>query len=98
MFRRLGLQRGDVVAFVLPNLPETHWTIWGGETAGIVFPINPLLEAPMMLELMNAARPKLVVTLAPTPGAGLWEKVSAVLPQVESLKTVLTFSPLRYLR
>jgi acyl-CoA synthetase (AMP-forming)/AMP-acid ligase II len=97
MFRRLGLQRDDVVAFVLPNLPETHWTIWGGETAGIVFAINPMLEAPMMLELMKAARPKLVVTLAPTPGADLWEKVSSVLPQVETLETVLTVSLVHYL-
>jgi fatty-acyl-CoA synthase len=98
MFRRLGLQRDDVVAFVLPNLPETHWTIWGGETAGIVMAVNPMLEPPMMLELMNAARPKLVVTLASMPGADLWEKVLSVLPQVESLKTVLRVNPMRYLR
>jgi acyl-CoA synthetase (AMP-forming)/AMP-acid ligase II len=97
MFRRLGLQRGDVVAFILPNLPETHWTIWGGEAAGVVFPINPLLEAPMMLELLNAARPKFVVTLAPTPGSDLWEKVSPVLPLVDSLAGVLSVDPQRYL-
>lgn len=98
MFRRLGLQRGDVVAFVLPNLPETHWTIWGGEAAGIVFPINPLLEAPMLLELMRAAQPKLVVTLAPVPGSDLWEKVSPILSEVETLEGVLTVNPLRYSR
>lgn len=97
MFRRLGLQRGDVVAFVLPNLPETHWTIWGGEAAGIAFAINPLLEAPMMLELMSAAKPKLVVTLAPLPGSDLWERVSPILSQVESLIGVLTVNPSCYL-
>lgn len=98
MFRRLGLQRDDVIAFVLPNLPETHWTVWGAETAGIAFAINPLLEAPMMLELMNAARPKLLVTLAPTPGSDIWDKVSPILDQVPSLTGVLTVNPLRYLR
>ena len=98
MFRRLGVQRGDVVAFVLPNLPETHWTIWGAETAGIAFAINPLIEPPMMLELMNAAKPKFLVTLAPTPGTDLWQKVSSVLHQVDSLARVLTVSPLRYMR
>lgn len=97
MFRRLGLQRGEVVAFVLPNLPETHLTLWGGEAAGIAFPVNPLLEAPMLVELLQAAKPKLLVTLAPTPGADLWEKVSSVLPQVPSLAAVLTVDPLRYL-
>src|SRR6218665_152349 len=41
----LGVGPKDVVAFILPNLPETHFTIWGGEAAGIVMAINPLLEA-----------------------------------------------------
>lgn len=30
MFRRLGVQRDDVVAYILPNLPETHIALWGG--------------------------------------------------------------------
>ncbi|WP_230180762.1 acyl-CoA synthetase [Aquabacterium sp. CECT 9606] len=98
MFRQLGVQRDDVVAFVLPNLPETHWTIWGGEAAGIVFAINPLLEPSMMLDLLKAAQPKWIVTLAPTPGADLWEKVAGIAPQVPGLKGVLSISPLRYLR
>ena len=38
MFRKLGIGRDDVIAFVMPNLPETHWVIWGGEAAGIVLP------------------------------------------------------------
>ena len=43
-FHGLGVRKDDVVAFVLPNLPETHLTIWGGQAAGIVYAINPLLE------------------------------------------------------
>ena len=34
LFRRLGVERGDAVAFVLPNLPETHLAIWGGRGRG----------------------------------------------------------------
>ncbi|WP_052162562.1 acyl-CoA synthetase [Aquabacterium sp. NJ1] len=97
-FRQLGVGRDDVIAFILPNLPETHWTIWGGEAAGIVFAINPLLEPALMTELMNAARPKVLVTLAPTPGADIWEKASQAAAHVPSLQHVLTVSPLTYLR
>ena len=97
MFRQLGIDRRDVVAFILPNLPETHWTIWGGEAAGIVLAINPLLEPAMMTELMNAAKPKVLVTLAPTPGADVWEKAHAAAMHVPSLQHVLTVSPLGYL-
>ena len=56
MFRKLGVGRQDVIAFVMPNLPETHWVIWGGEAAGIVFAINPLLESLLILDLLLAAR------------------------------------------
>ena len=97
-FRRLGVGRDDVVAFILPNLPETHWTIWGGEAAGIVFAINPLIEPALMTELLNAARPKVLVTLAPTPGADIWEKAAEAAAHVPSLQHVLTVSPLTYLR
>src|SRR5208283_3908106 len=44
LFRRLGVERDDAVAFILPNLPETHLAIWGGEAAGIAFAISPLLD------------------------------------------------------
>lgn len=97
-FRQLGLSRDDVVAFILPNLPETHWVIWGGEAAGIIFAINPLLESAAMKELMIAARPKILVTLAPIPGSDLWEKASDAAAQIPSLQYVLTVNPLTYLR
>ena len=98
MFRSLGVGRQDVIAFVMPNLPESHWVIWGGEAAGIVFAINPLLETPLILELLLAAKAKWLVTIGPTPGSDIWQKVSAVAPKVPSLKGILTAAPSRYLR
>ena len=97
LLRSLGLGREDVVAFVLPNLPETHWVIWGGEAAGVVFPVNPLLESSMLLELMKAVRPKLLVTLAPTPGTDLWQKVEGIAGQIPGLQAILAVSLAPYL-
>jgi len=96
MFRRLGLGRNDLVAFVLPNLPETHWTIWGGETAGIVMAINPMLEAGTIHRLLMAAKPRLLVTLAPSAGQELWDKVGFAVAGVEGLECILTISTDRY--
>ena len=98
LLRSLGIGRHDVVAFVLPNLPETHWVLWGGEAAGVALALNPLLESAMLNDLMAAVRPKVVVTLAPTPGTDLWEKVAAVAADVPGLQTILTVSPQRYAR
>ncbi len=97
MMRRIGVQRGDVVAYILPNLPETHWTIWGAETAGIALALNPLLDGQALRELMTAAGAKWLVTLAPTPGTTLWQQVSVVAEQVPTLQGVLAVSPLGHL-
>jgi len=83
---QLGATKDTVIAFVLPNLPETHFVIWGGEATGIVFAINPLLEAPAIAELLNAAGASILVTLAPFPGTDLWPKVSTILGKLSSLK------------
>ncbi len=89
LFRRLGVGRDDAVAFVLPNLPETHLTIWGGEAAGIAFAINPLQETEQMAGLLKAVEPKVLVMLAPTPGVDLWEKTTKAAEGLSRLSAVL---------
>ncbi|WP_186061606.1 acyl-CoA synthetase [Burkholderia gladioli] len=86
LFTRLGVHGEVVVAYILPNMPETHFTIWGAEAAGVVLAINPLLKGSAMADLLNAARATVLVTLAPFPGTDLWQKVQAILGRVESLR------------
>jgi fatty-acyl-CoA synthase len=88
-FHSLGVTAEDVIAFVLPNLPETHFTIWGGEAAGIAMAINPLLEGPQIAELVRTARAKVLVTMAPTPGVDLWPKLKEQLRQMPEVRTVV---------
>ncbi|WP_222934470.1 acyl-CoA synthetase [Caulobacter sp. 17J80-11] len=89
LFHSLGVGKNDVVAYVLPNLPETHFTIWGAEAAGIAFAINPMLGAETIAELLNAAEAKVLVTLAPFPHTDLYEKLQGVVAQVPSLRHVV---------
>ena len=96
-FHRLGIQRTDVVAYVLPNLPETFAVIWGGQAAGIVLAINPMIDAKQMGQLMRAANAKVLVTLEPTPKTDIWQKASHAAKSVPSLRTVLVASFRRYL-
>ncbi|WP_458369545.1 acyl-CoA synthetase [Pseudomonas fluorescens] len=91
-FHDLGIKPGEVLAFILPNLPETHFTIWGGEAAGIVMAINPLLEARQMAGLLNAAKVSVVVTLAPTAGSDLWPKLASQLDQLPTVRSVVWVS------
>jgi fatty-acyl-CoA synthase len=89
LFSRLGVHRDTVVAYILPNLPETHFVIWGGEAVGIVCAINPLLESEAIGELLNASGARVLVTLAPFPGTDLWQKVQAVLHKVPALRDLV---------
>ena len=88
-FHRLGLRPGKAVSFLLPNLPQTHFTIWGGEAAGIVNAINPLLDPEHIAELIQASNSELLVTLAPFPGTDLWAKVAGLREQLPALKAII---------
>ena len=89
MFSRLGAGKDTVIAYILPNLPETHFVIWGGEAAGIVLAINPLLEGASIAELLKVAGATILVTLAPFPGTDLWPKVQPILADVLTLQHVV---------
>ncbi|MFM0018011.1 acyl-CoA synthetase [Paraburkholderia azotifigens] len=91
-FHALGVGRDDVIVFVLPNLPETHFTIWGGEAAGIVMAINPLLDGEQIAALIDTARAQVLVTLAPTPGTDLWPKLMPHLAQLPTLRDIVWVS------
>ncbi len=90
LFHRLGVGREDAVAFILPNLPETHLAIWGGEAAGVAFAINPLQETEQMAGLLKAVEPWLIVPLAQPPGIDLWNTATAAAAGLTRLAAVLT--------
>lgn len=97
MFHDLGIGPQDTVSTILPNSPETIFSIWGGEAAGIVNPINPLLEPNVIAEIMNAAKTKVLVTLAPMVGVELWPKVASIVDQVPTLETIIQVDLSNYL-
>ena len=86
---RLGVGRGDVVSYVLPNIPETHFVLWGAEAVGIVSPINPLLEIDHIAAILNAANAGVLVAFGRTSDSGIWEKIEALRHRIASLHTIV---------
>ncbi len=74
LFRSLGVDNDNPVAFALLNLPETHFTIWGGEAAGIVLAINPMLDAVQIADLLVTAKVRVLVTMEPEEKSGALEQ------------------------
>ncbi len=88
-FHDLGIGVQDVISYLLPNLPQTHYVLWGGEAAGIVNPINPMLEPSTIIEICQAAGTKILVALGDFPGADIWQKVEKIRDQLPNLKAVV---------
>jgi fatty-acyl-CoA synthase len=97
LFRSLGVGPKDVVAYVLPNAMETAVTLLAGAVAGIVNPINPLLEAEQISAILRETGAKVVVTLRPFPKTDLAQKVAEAVKFAPNVKTVLEVDLLTYL-
>ncbi|MEY9335278.1 acyl-CoA synthetase (AMP-forming)/AMP-acid ligase II [Pseudomonas protegens] len=97
LFERLGVRRGDVVALILPNLPQTHIAMWGAQTAGIAFAVNVLLDGTQMAELLATAKVRWIVTVGPEPDAQIWQRVEGAIARLPGLQGVLAVDPMRHL-
>lgn len=93
LFHELGVGPGDVVSFLLPLIPQALFTLYGGEATGVANPVNPLLEPSQLVEILRAARTKVLVTLGPTPGTDIWEKACQVRAEMPELKIVVAVNP-----
>lgn len=97
VFARLGIGPEDAVAFVLPNSTETILTLLAGMVAGVIVPINPLLEPEQIASILRETGAKIVVTLAPFPKTDLAQKTAAAVALAPKVETVLEVDLLRYL-
>ncbi|MCI5095439.1 MAG: acyl-CoA synthetase [Rhodobacteraceae bacterium] len=97
LFRSLGVGENDVVAYVLPNCNETIVTLLGGAIAGIVNPINPLLEPEQIASILRETKAKVVVTLKPFPKTDVAQKVAEAVRHAPNVNTVLEVDLNRYL-
>lgn len=97
LFRSLGVGPTDTVAYLLPNANETAVTLLGGAVAGIVNPINPLLEPEQISSILRETNAKVVVTLKAFPKTDVAQKVAEALLDAPNVETVLEVDLLRYM-
>jgi fatty-acyl-CoA synthase len=88
-FHALGVGPGDVVSLLLPLVPQAFYALFGAEAAGIANPVNPLLSAAQIAEILRAAKTKVLVALGPVPGTEIWTKVESIRDSLPDLRAVL---------
>lgn len=67
--------RGKPVGYLLPNLAETHFVLWGAAAGAGAAPVNPLLSADVVCEILEAAEAGCLVSTA--PGTPLYDTAKA---------------------
>lgn len=63
LFRSLGVRENEPVALLVPHIPSALFALWGAQMAGCAFPINYLLTAEHIAELLRKTNTRVVVTL-----------------------------------
>ncbi|MBD8050229.1 acyl-CoA synthetase [Limnohabitans radicicola] len=89
----LGVQSGDVVAILLPGGLAYHLALWGGEAAGIVQPLNPLLSEEKLLSLLRASGAKVLIAHGDDDDAHMRAKALRLQALLPSLQKVLLVTP-----
>lgn len=89
LFYQLAAGEPPRIAMLLPPIPEAYFTLWGGEAAGVVCPINYLLDSAHIAELIRAARANILVTLGPHAELDIWSRVPALRAACPGLRHVL---------
>nr|WP_230374422.1 acyl-CoA synthetase [Pontivivens ytuae] len=97
LFRKLGVGESDVVAYLLPNCNETAIALLGGATAGIVNPVNPLLEPHQIAAILRDTKAKVLVTLAPMPKTNVAELAAQAAAEAPNITHILEVDLTRYL-
>ena len=97
LFRSLGIGETDVVAYLLPNSTETILTYLGGQVAGIVNPINPLLDAEQIGAILRETNAKVLVTMRSFPRTDVAQKAAEAVALAPNVQHVLEVDLLRYL-
>lgn len=83
LLRASGVGQNDAIAIVSPTVPALFATFIGGLLAARPFPINWMLDARALVDLIQRAEAKVVVALGPTSGFEVYENVCAALSQME---------------
>jgi fatty-acyl-CoA synthase len=89
LYKSLGVERTDVVSILLPNVTETHLSIWASQAVGIANPINPLLQVDHIVEILNEVKAKVLVSVSLDDVTELGKKVHEIIQRVPSLEHLL---------
>ncbi len=89
LLTKLGVNSDTAVSIIMPILPQTHFATWGSQAAGIANPINPMLEAEHIGEIIAASNSSVVICLGKSQHVDIWDKVIAGIKGNKKITAVI---------
>ena len=83
LLRASGIRANDPIAIVSPTVPALFATMIGGLLAARPFPVNWMLDAKALGDLIARSGARAVIALGPTPGFAIWDNVGNALAAME---------------
>mgnify|MGYP000388869357 CR=1 FL=1 len=77
-------------AFLLPQIPQAQFIMWGASAVGAVAPLNPLLHSDAIASLLERSETEVLFVPGPESDPELWQKVQSAIRQLPKLKAVIT--------
>ena len=88
LFRSYGLGDTDSISMILPNVPEAHYVLWGGEACGVVNPINHMLEDSEIGGIVQSAGSRAIVLFGAHEEIDTWGKLDGILKEATCVEHV----------
>jgi fatty-acyl-CoA synthase len=88
MLRSRGLQADESVTHFLPLVPEAFYVMIAAETAGIINPVNPMLEVEHIVGITRSANTRILVIPGRACSQELFDKgceIAAANPDIHSV-------------
>ncbi|SHN57834.1 long-chain-fatty-acid--CoA ligase [Desulfovibrio litoralis] len=80
--KQQGLQKGDRVILMLPNLPQTLIAFWGIiKAGGVVVFVNPIYTSQEILYFCQDSKARFFISIT-----DCYEKIKALIPQAKSIE------------
>jgi fatty-acyl-CoA synthase len=85
----LGLRCGDGVGLLLPNLPQSYFSIFGAQALSFACPISPLQGPAQVARILEAARCRVLIAPGPTLSPSLWERAQAAVAAAPGVRHLI---------
>ena len=97
LLRDLGIGERDKVAYLLPNCTEALIAYLGGMVAGVVCPINPLLDAAQIGTILRQTGARVLITLRAFPKTDVAQKAAEATALAPDVAHIIEVDLHRYL-